>query len=521
VQARTSADLLPRLDDQVVRPVQACLQQFPEVRAYIKQRNVAHAELQKRTKRLGGAVAAGIGGFGLGGGGIGGGGVGGGGGAGGIGSSTGGAGVGGAAAGAVSAFAGAFAPPGTSASSSVTSSSVSAGGGAGGLGGGGGGGGGGMPTRMRDRDRQRKVREVSDRYKMFDDQVMQRFSYIDRTQPALVLPPLRRLAALLHDFARTSAAEMCPVAGMAAADAPPLTRNIPSPPWCEKPNHSATGGAEGGGTTAGPSGLRDRRNDQHQHQSKNSHLGLEEEGWDDAFDFDDAGDCRLVPGSASLASGTTARRGAVGSSILPSVPLPDEASRALTDPSTAHPASPDMDGDENGNSDPRRVKSAGISSEGIVAIPTAKTSRINPVSAPPVLGQTEDKNDNWEQESRSERQTVLMRLCAMHDYEPLETNELQLHVGDVIEVYEKHHSGWWLGRANHVSGYFPRVYARELTEQEEVDYLNERSRRRKERRRGHRRRDSHDSRRSILSASQTSIPAVSSTLTSPERTSRA
>lgn len=104
------------------------------------------------------------------------------------------------------------------------------------------------------------------------------------------------------------------------------------------------------------------------------------------------------------------------------------------------------------------------------------------------------------------RSEVLMRLLVLYDFSPREVNEIELRKGDVVEVSEKTDSGWWYGRCRRSDGFFPKNYTRELTDQEEADFVS--NRQRKPRRHGHRRRDSRESRKSGKSASAAAASAA-------------
>lgn len=391
---------LKRFDDDVAKPIKDCLNQFPEVRSYIKERSAAQLELQKRQKKL-------------------------------------------------------------------------------------------RDTGTRVRDKQRKWRECSERYKMFDNMVVQRFSYIDRTQPNFVMPSVRALVSLLEDFTRYSASALREVSVIAAAVSPTITRDFTPPPRQDVAS-----------STLSPNGIDD-------------------EGWDDAFDFDDdrnnafSGADRATSTSADSRSRSAGpaprptledpRRAVSGPPLTTSADLRSTAlpRRNPSPPGSAPPGlSSDTVLDSNGDASFVSGRTSALTAKALHNIGAAGHHKAS--ASVPVLPSEGSKSITGDQESRSDRRHVLMRLYAIYAYTPLETNELEMRAGDIIEVYEKHGSGWWFGRTNHVNGYFPHSYTRALTEQEEVDYLCEKSRRRRERRKGHRRRDSHDSRRSGLSASQAS-----------------
>lgn len=70
---------------------------------------------------------------------------------------------------------------------------------------------------------------------------------------------------------------------------------------------------------------------------------------------------------------------------------------------------------------------------------------------------------------------VQQRLYANYAFDPQAPNELRLSVGDVVEVLAKHECGWWQGRVGSATGYFPRNYCRQLSDEEELAFLNTRA----------------------------------------------
>lgn len=446
-------DLARRYEEDVCKRVQACLDQFPEVRNYIRQRGTAHAELQKRQKKLGREGA--------------------------------------------SARAG--------------------------------------------RDRQRKWREVSERYKFFDDEVTQRFSYVEREQKQFVLNALRNLVVILNEYTSTMHQTMQQVAKLVAVEAP-ITREFEPPPRRDGvPASTLASGSSG--HAAG--------------QQKH-----EDEGWDDAFDFDD--DFDFSSGKHGLASPHDSTQSARGTSTesthRPASGGEPGSAGGAKRYGTIHAASPARSTRAEGaaalnfGASPSSKSAPSLAHGNSTTESTAATTAGRPVpghssrtmqlatssaslghpdaSGGIPLGATgghgtlrdhantstggstrgrlrttsEDGIEPTDDDtgSRSDRRAVLMRLMSNFDFSPQETNELELRRGDIIEVYEKDPSGWWVGRANHATGYFPQTYARELTEEEELKFLAERAQRKREKRKGHRRKDSHDSRKSGLSASHIS-----------------
>lgn len=317
----------------------------------------------------------------------------------------------------------------------------------------------------RGRDRQRKWRECSDRFNMFDFECMQRFSNIDRAQLGLVSKPMRTLVSLLGEISRDAATAFEEVVALLSIPTPSMTREFEPPPRHDPLVNST-------------SALLPE--------------GVEDEGWDNDFDFrnSDAAQEPFRSDVKPLLSGERAKehhsrtRSALAIPSKPSVP--ETSRRAASGPPSA------------------LTRNRGVARDALSAAEVAASS--SPVghltkSALADVDGLDGKDAVWDQESRSEKDKVLMRLAATFDFTPSETNELPLKTGVIIEVYEQHSSGWWIGRANHVTGYFPRNHARPISEEEELNFITERSRRRRERRRGHRRKDSLTTSHSSVAAS--------------------
>lgn len=426
IRSKWTLDVQSRFDEEVYKAVKDSLDQFPEVRNYIKQRDAAKVEMAKRQKKL-------------------------------------------------------------------------------------------KDTGARVKDKQRKWRECTDRFKMFDDEVMQRFSVIDRGQAGLVAKPLRLLVLLLDEFYRDVAGAMGDVVMQVRETASTAVVREFSPP----PRH------DGHGST--------------------TPAGVEDEGWDDSFPGDDPASSGNAVRSDIVASASKTAKGAVGhqrtQSALPPARLVSSDSnlstrRAASGPPHAavsgggargvgggggggvggsgagstRPALPSDFGEGGGGGDGSgRALLSSLKIGQLTPSSLKAVAAMDDVQSPDAgLPHSDNGHDGtWDQDSRSERQNVLMRLAATFEFIPTERNELALHHGDIIEVYERHASGWWLGRTNHVTGYFPQNHTRPLSEEEEVEFVQERSRRKRDRRRAHRRRDSG------LSVSQSSLSATAAAAAAP------
>ena len=54
------------------------------------------------------------------------------------------------------------------------------------------------------------------------------------------------------------------------------------------------------------------------------------------------------------------------------------------------------------------------------------------------------------------------RCRALYDYDATQRDELTIHEGDIINLYEKQDDGWWQGECGGVVGIFPATYVTEL-----------------------------------------------------------
>ncbi|XP_041950889.1 CD2-associated protein [Alosa sapidissima] len=68
------------------------------------------------------------------------------------------------------------------------------------------------------------------------------------------------------------------------------------------------------------------------------------------------------------------------------------------------------------------------------------------------------------------QQELKKRQCkALFDYLPQNEDELELKVGDVIEITEEVEEGWWSGVLNGKSGLFPSNFVKEMEESDDAD----------------------------------------------------
>ena len=396
-------------------------------------------------------------------------------------------------------------------------------------------------TRLR--DKQRRLKEISDRYAMFHDEVIQRFNYIERNMGSFVTAPLRSLVLVLADQATATVDTLDNLVKLVEKTPPITTELSPAAPMTSLTD--IAGGI------------------------------VDKETWDDSYAFEDDGDdeddderdhpelddlesettsarasgrrpprdaargrvrsAEAVPkGPATsisaldtgltldLSLATSPRRGRSASSAhidgaaafspTLSLPLPASGVGPLQRENTTPAGSQSGRGAVHGL-EPYFLPSIGTSA----ASSTSTTENVSPDAGLRSSAQSQDpfqrrrhregkgSRDTVSSGEAPVRQEVLMRLLAIYDFVPRESNELEIHIGDVIEVSSKNESGWWCGRLGKSTGYFPRNYTRQLSEQEELEYLAERRRRR---RRGHRRHQSNESHRSGRSASQPSLAVL-------------
>lgn len=386
------------------------------------------------------------------------------------------------------------------------------------------------------RDKQRRLKEISDRYAMFHDEVIQRFNYIDRNMGTFVTAPLRSLVSVMADVAKATVESLEDVVKLVAVT-PPITRELaPAAPMTT--------------LTDVAGGIVDR------------------ETWDDSYAFEDDDnddDDERIPAdteemdtdSASAhASGRRPPRDRVRSadavSKLPISPTAGfesnlasldlstamsprrgrSASSGPTDGTTVYSptfslplVSSTTGGLQRENAAPGSVSGRGsnigqesyfLPSIGTSAASSTSTENVSPDGFRGPSSRMESFRRRRRRDAAGSadtvssvenlvRKEVLMRLIAIYDFAPRESNELEIHVGDVIEVSSTNECGWWHGRCGKRTGYFPKNYTRELTEQEELEYIAERRRRR---RRGHRSEESHGSKRSGQTASQSSLAVL-------------
>lgn len=65
---------------------------------------------------------------------------------------------------------------------------------------------------------------------------------------------------------------------------------------------------------------------------------------------------------------------------------------------------------------------------------------------------------------------AICQVLAKFNYKPRNKDELELNKGDLIDVIEKEHDGWWKGRCGNNVGWFPSNYAEEDTSNAKLNF---------------------------------------------------
>lgn len=391
------------------------------------------------------------------------------------------------------------------------------------------------------RDKQRRLKEISDRYAFFHDQVIQRFNYIDRNMGTFVAAPLRSLVLIMIEVSKASV-ESLDQAVKLVQETPPITKDLNSVP----PMVTLT-------DVAGGIVDQETWDDSYRFDDNDDERDDEQDDDDEENDIDDAdtdsasarasgrrppagrGRVRsadaagkgpgssisgLLSGMDSLSADAAAiaspRRGWSASAPLETLSV---HSQPVPHPFGAHNSMsmqrelPNGQGFISGRNsqvgtDPYFLPSVGTSAASSTSTEITGTDGMR-VSSTQIESfhrrrrrDGKGSGDTVGSDEKLYGNDVLTRLVAIYDFTPQESNELEIHIGDVIEVSAKSDSGWWTGACGPSSGYFPRNYTRELTEQEELEFLAEKKRRK---RRGHRRQESLDSRRSGQTAAHSSV----------------
>lgn len=392
------------------------------------------------------------------------------------------------------------------------------------------------------RDKQRRLKEISDRYAMFHDEVIQRFNHIDRNMGSFVTAPLRSLVVVMAEQAKATVDTLDDVVKL-VEQTPPITKEL-------SPAAPMTTLAEIAGGVVDPEIWDDsyafNADDDEEDDDEREH---------DQDDLDsETASARAsgrrpprdatrgrVRSADAVAKGTTPSLSGIDNSLgidLSLVTSPRRgrsASSAPADGATVYSPTPSLPllssvsgGMQRelatpGGSISGRVVNAGAEQFFLPSVGTSaasSTSTTENLSPDAGMRGSAAQQGSFRRRRRRDgkgsrdtvssgeivpRSEVLMRLLAIYDFVPNESNELEIHAGDVIEVNAKNESGWWLGRLGKSAGYFPRNYTRQLSEQEELDYLAERRRRN---RRGHRRQESQESRKSGPTPSQSSVAVL-------------
>jgi hypothetical protein len=110
--------------------------------------------------------------------------------------------------------------------------------------------------------------------------------------------------------------------------------------------------------------------------------------------------------------------------------------------------------------------SASAASAGTASHPPPVPSGTDPIysapsepgSAPVMVAEETVEEDEFDFDFSES--AVICYCEALYDYVPSESDEIALHVGDRLEVFDNMDETWWEGRLNGVIGIFPREYVR-------------------------------------------------------------
>lgn len=383
------------------------------------------------------------------------------------------------------------------------------------------------------REKQRRLKEISDRYAMFHDEVIQRFNYIDRNLGTFVTSPLRSLVSVTADVSKSTVDSLSEVEKL-VAETPQITKELsPAAPMAsltdvaggivdvetwddsyafedddddddddeeQDPEDLETDSASARASGRRPPRGRVRSADAIAKGPNALSSGL------DAFNLD------LPPASSPRRGRSASSTPADGTAVYsPTFPLPVAPNSNVLQRETAGGPGSSSGRNSQLGQEPYYLPSVGTSAASSASTENIgiESSRISSIQTDPSQRRRrrdgKGSGDTVGSGENLVKSEVLMRLVGVYEFVPQESNELEIHVGDVVEVNSKNDSGWWCGQCGKSKGYFPRNYTRELTDQEELEYLAERRRRRRQ---GHRRQDSQDSRRSGHTASHSSAMAV-------------
>lgn len=384
------------------------------------------------------------------------------------------------------------------------------------------------------RDKQRKYKDISDQYTMFTDEVFKRFNYVERNLGTFIVPPMRSLLTLLSDVSRVSFESLDKVVKL-VSETPSITRDISSAP-SNKIYDLASAGVETWNDFGSDQNDSDSGNGSDEHQTDDAETDLisMNAGSSEVYrrlnprihsaEAHSRGPAASIAGlelTNEMSLMTSPRRGRSASSApAESWPI---LSGTSPPPFQISPGTASRDGGVGPGSSSGRASQLGDyqamnALNGTSAASSTSTDNLTDrVTANSQLSMDARRRRDVGRKSSVDtlnstesvgRPEVKMRLVALYDFSPRESNELELMVGNVIEVIAKNESGWWCGQCGRSKGYFPRNYTRPLTEKEELEYLAEKERRRRQR--GHQRHESVSSRKSASSTGHngSSVPAL-------------
>lgn len=376
------------------------------------------------------------------------------------------------------------------------------------------------------RDKQRRLKEITNQYTMFHNRVIQSFNYLERNMGTFVTGPLRALVTIMTQVSKSTVQSVHHVFSL-VADTPPLTTEpSPAPPLATDDIGGIVGDEvwdddfeDESDPDPEPDDDRNEQDNPEQHAFArvSSHLppkSTQRVHSADAASKNSNSLSGVEPLGFEVLAISSPRRGHSPSSapaeltrsISPAISLPAFSTTANGSHRDVSVGPSSISGRISQSGQESYLPPSSVASSTSTENVGHDSQRLSPNGAPSFRrrrhGDGKGSLDTVNSIDGATKSEVLLRVVAKYDFRPQESNELELRTGDVIEVTATTDRGWWLGQTGRAHGYFPRTYTRELNAEEELAYLNDKRRRR---RRGHRRHDSQESRRSGQTASQSSV----------------
>jgi len=121
--------------------------------------------------------------------------------------------------------------------------------------------------------------------------------------------------------------------------------------------------------------------------------------------------------------------------------------------------------------EPKEKKKKGFFSGSKKEAKATKGNTYTPVysTTPPNGGSPSHLSKSASFESKDDLESLTendyIRAHALYDYDPADSDEIPLRVGDIVFIFHKHESGWWTGEASGRYGIFPGAYVAEDEDQ--------------------------------------------------------